>query len=366
MRSARQDGQRLERHETRAGNRAGPAGLVAAPDRGDHRRAPGDGERLLEGGRPRGAAAGLGSGVRKTGHTGVHRVAGGAGKTGHAGVDRLESGAVAAPARPESAGECVRAAPGGDRRGAWPRPQRDGHLAGPRRSPRLHGPLRQRPPLRPHAAGDATSGRPPGHSHCPRRGGAGRLRRRRHGPPSAEREVSADAALHFHAGLQPQDGPPPHLEVEQPDLGGAARAGVSPARRRGAGRRPRQSQGRRPHAGRLRSGAQSALPRRPRALRCRRAAVPCPPSRSQGEGGIERRAHAAHAAARDALRESGGRPSLPRPLGHALGRHAHPRHDQAPGRGDVCGGAARTPAAPAHATAASRSTARTTARRPGM
>src|SRR3954462_1752260 len=34
------------------------------------------------------------------------------------------------------------------------------------------------------------------------------------------------------------------------------------------------------------------------------------------------------------------------PLGNPLGRYADPRHDEAPGRGDVCRGAARTRAAP--------------------
>ena len=67
-----------------------------------------------------------------------------------------------------------------------------------------------------------------------------------------------------------------------------------------------------------------------------------------------------------------------RSLGDALGRHAHPRHDEAPGRRDVCRGAAgaaaaaassrfattATACAPCISTAASRSRPPTTARRP--
>src|SRR5439155_379538 len=37
-----------------------------------------------------------------------------------------------------------------------------------------------------------------------------------------------------------------------------------------------------------------------------------------------------------ALREPARSPSLPRPLGRTLGRHAHPRHHQAAGRRYVC------------------------------
>ena len=41
--------------------------------------------------------------------------------------------------------------------------------------------------------------------------------------------------------------------------------------------------------------------------------------------------------------------SVPRSLGNALGRHAHPRHDETPGRRDVCRGAARARPAAARA-----------------
>src|SRR2546426_335837 len=46
-----------------------------------------------------------------------------------------------------------------------------------------------------------------------------------------------------------------------------------------------------------------------------------------------------------ALRESRRRPGVPRSLGCSLGRHPHPRHDQASGRRDVRRGAAHAPAA---------------------
>ena len=73
-----------------------------------------------------------------------------------------------------------------------------------------------------------------------------------------------------------------------------------------------------------------------------------------------------------------GGAGLSRSLGRALGRHAHPRHDEAPSRRDVCRGAAGArPAArsnrfattalataPSISMAASKSRPRTTARRP--
>ena len=67
--------------------------------------------------------------------------------------------------------------------------------------------------------------------------------------------------------------------------------------------RPRQSQRRRAHAGHLRAGAQSALPRRARALRRRRPAVSRRRSRSQGQGrsqasGTRRRRRCAACASR--------------------------------------------------------------------
>ncbi len=52
---------------------------------------------------------------------------------------------------------------------------------------------------------------------------------------------------------------------------------------------------------------------------------------------------------RPALRDARGGAGVSRSLGDALGRHAHPRHDEAPGRRDVCRGAARARAAAARA-----------------
>ena len=50
---------------------------------------------------------------------------------------------------------------------------------------------------------------------------------------------------------------------------------------------------------------------------------------------------------RTALRDARGGAGVPRSLGNALGRHAHPRHDETPGRRDVCRGAAGARAAAA-------------------
>ena len=114
-----------------------------------------------------------------------------------------------------------------------------------------------------------------------------------------------------------------------------ARAGVSAAGRHRTRRRARQPQGGRPHARHLRPHAQSALPRRAGPLRGRRPAVSRPRSRSQGQGRSRRRPRPEDAVARPPLRAPRRRPDLPRPLGAALGRHPHPRHDQAPGRRHV-------------------------------
>ena len=80
----------------------------------------------------------------------------------------------------------------------------------------------------------------------------------------------------------------------------------------------------------------------------------------QRQGGARRRACAGHTAEGDALRESGRGAGLPRQLGGALGRHAHPRHHQAPGGGDVC----RRAAAPAAAAAGALPRTTRTARAP--
>ena len=71
-------------------------------------------------------------------------------------------------------------------------------------------------------------------------------------------------------------------------------------------------------------------------------ALPCRvrhPDR-KGKVGVGDRAHAGDGAEGAALREHRGRAAAPRPLGRALGGHAHPRDDEAPGRGDVCRGEA--------------------------
>ena len=144
-----------------------------------------------------------------------------------------------------------------------------------------------------------------------------------------------------------------------PTLGRAARAGVSPARRCRARRGPRQSARGRAHARHLRSHPQSALPRRARALRRRRAAVPrraIPIARAKSS-----RRSATRRAPLEGLRfeTPGGGPGVSRSLGGALGRHPHPRHHQAPGRGHVRRGAA----APRSRCRSSRFATTSTARR---
>ena len=228
-------------------------------------------------------------------------------------------------------------------------PQRHGHLAGPRRRPRLHRAVCERAALRRDAPRDVVArGARRDHDRARRRR-PGRLRRWPDGAPSADRQVPAHAALRPDARLLAQSGPPAGVAVEHAGLGRAPRARVSSARRHGPRHRPRQSQRRRPHPGHLRSRAQSALPRRARALRRRRAAVSRRRSRSQGQSRSRRRAREEDAASRAALRIARRGASVSRSLGSALGRHAHPRHDEAPGRRDVCRGAARARPAAARA-----------------
>ena len=109
---------------------------------------------------------------------------------------------------------------------------------------------------------------------------------------------------------------------------------VSSARWRDRDRRARQPARGRAQARHLRSATQSALPRRPRALRRRRVALSRRRSRPQRQSRVGDPSHAA-CAARPALRIARRRAGVARSLGGALGRHAHPRHDEAPGRGDV-------------------------------
>ena len=91
----------------------------------------------------------------------------------------------------------------------------------------------------------------------------------------ATRQVPAHAALRADARLQPQVGAAARPGKSSARVWArAARASVSPARRRAARRRPRQPARGRAHARHLRPDAQSALPRRARALRRGRAAVP--------------------------------------------------------------------------------------------
>src|SRR3989454_988414 len=74
-------------------------------------------------------------------------------------------------------------------------------------------------------------------------------------------------------------------------------------------------------------------------------ALPCRVGRSrpQRQGGVRHRPYPGCAQGA-AVRESRRRPGVPRSLGCSLGRHPHPRHDQASGRRDVRRGAAHAPA----------------------
>ena len=115
---------------------------------------------------------------------------------------------------------------------------------------------------------------------------------------------------------------------------------------RAAGRRARQSARGRAHARHLRPDAQSALPRRASrttaSSRCRAAcAIPIARARSSRRSATRRNAAARACASRASTRRR--RTSI---AGRRqLGRHAHPRHDQAPGRRDVRRGAAVAAAA---------------------
>ena len=159
-------------------------------------------------------------------------------------------------------------------------------------------------------------------------------------------QVPPRAALRAHAGLLAQMRASADVAIECADLGRAPRAGVSSIGRHGQGHRARQPGRRRAHAGHLRSRAQSALSRRPRPLRRRRPAVPRGRSRSQRESRSRRRPRAEDAVEGPALRDDRGGAGVFGSLGSALGRYAHPRHDEAPGRRDVCRGTAGARPAP--------------------
>ncbi len=235
-----------------------------------------------------------------------------------------------------------------DCRGAGARAERRRDLARPGRRPRLLRAVRECPALRRDPARRGARRGARRHHDRARRRRPGRLRRRRaDGPRPEHGEVPTHAALRPDAGLLAQVGAAARVAIERADLGRAPRTRVSPAGRHRPRHRPRQSERRRPHAGHLRPRAESALSRCARALRRRRPPVPRRRSRSQREGRSRRRPRAEDAAQRPALRDARRGASVPGSLGDALGRHAHPRHDEAASRRDVCRGAARARAAPA-------------------
>src|SRR6266851_4608637 len=333
--------QRLGSREATANSGARATGLDAPAHRRGHRHTSRNGQRLSASrrrGRPisgwpaEGVAA-------KTGHHagGVHRLR--TVKTGHHrdGVHRPWA-TLSTWARAEC--ECLRAVPGGDHRGPGPWPQRHGHLARPRRRSRIHRTLRQCPTVRADAARRHAGRGARGDHHLPRGGRPNRLRRGPDGARPADREVPPRAPVRVHPGLLAQVSAVADVAIEYADLGGAARTRVSSDRRHGQGHRARQPWRGRPHPGYLRSGAQSALSRRSRPLRRRRPSVPRERSRSQRESRGGRRPREEDAVEGPALRDARGGAGVLGPLGDALGRYAHPRHDEAPGRRHVCRGTA--------------------------
>ena len=95
------------------------------------------------------------------------------------------------------------------------------------------------------------------------------------GPRPALGPRPADTAFCLHPGLFAHVRPAVGLAVDDPDLGRAARTGVSPTGRHGPGRRPRQPTRGGAHPGHLRPDPDSSLPGRAGARRGHRAAAPC-------------------------------------------------------------------------------------------
>ena len=136
------------------------------------------------------------------------------------------------------------------------------------------------------------------------------------------------------------------VAVERADLGRAARARVSPAGRHGPASIVLDN---------LREGVLTPDIYDPALNPLYRdvlahygvVALPCRVGDPDRKGKVEagRRPRAEDAAAGPALRDARGGAGVSRSLGDALGRHAHPRHDEAPGRRDVCRGAAGARAA---------------------
>ena len=135
----------------------------------------------------------------------------------------------ATTAEPESHRQCLRALPRAHRArtSAWPQRRRD--LARPRQPARLPCALRQRSPLRPHAAWSRTRAGAPHHRDGPRRGGPGRLWRRPHGSRPRDGEVSPHTPLRAHARLLSKGGVPDPLGGGQtdPPIAVASRASES-------------------------------------------------------------------------------------------------------------------------------------------
>ena len=336
----RRDEQRLGSRETATGSWTRPLGLDGAADRGGDRCGPRDGSRLPAGRRDPGARP---RAARRTG-----------GKTGHfrevstdsppakpaicaGGVHRR--GEPGAHARAER--QRLRAVSRADRRGARARAQRGRDLAGPGRRPRLHRAVRERPSLRREAARRrrrprrASSSRPRpakkarsttarGRWSATRR--TGKYRRTRLFVLTLGYSRKSVRLLVWRSSAQ--------IWAELHErafrrLGGTVRVIVLDNLREGVLTPDIYDPTLNPlYRDVLAHYGVVALP-------CR---VGDPDRKGKVEAGV---GHAQKTPLQGpALRDARGGAGVPGSLGDALGRHAHPRHDEATSRRDVCRGAA--------------------------
>src|SRR5215469_11530916 len=133
----------------------------------------------------------------KTGHTADP---GPGFKTGHTSDPRLLCGFFTKTTCPQH----LRSIPRANRRGASPRSQRQGHLAGLGVGARLHRRLSGGEALCSEAAWTTTPGTSGDHPHGSRRRSSSRLRQRSDGARCAKRQVSSHTAVRPNARLQPK------------------------------------------------------------------------------------------------------------------------------------------------------------------
>ena len=169
-----------------------------------------------------------------------------------------------------------------------------------------------------------------------RRRSASRLRLRPDGARSANRQVPPHAAVRADARLQPEVRPLAGVPLQR------AASGPSCTRKHFAGSAERRASWCSIICAKACSRPTSTIPLLNPLYRdvlqhygVRRAALPRARSGPQGQGRVRRRPCPEDAAERAALRKSGRSASVPGSMGRALGRHAHSRHHQTAGRGDV-------------------------------